>query len=71
MVSIGEKAKAIQALQTEMDSLRLESEALSEKQLDVYREFSATMTKLSNQQKALIVNISAIEETMSKILKEN
>lgn len=70
MVSISEKAKAIQVLQTELDSLMANAEMLSKMQIDLHTEFVEKMQTLNRSQVATIEKIIAVEETMSKLLKE-
>lgn len=71
MVSISEKAKAIQALQTELDALMSHAEMLSKMQMDLHTEFVEKMQIFNRSHVETIEKIIAVEETMSKLLKEN
>ena len=70
MVSISEKAKAIQALQNERDALMSHAEILSKMQMDLHTEFLKKMQTFNRSQVATLEKMIAVEEMINNIIKE-
>lgn len=69
MLQLSEKAEAIHALQTEINSLRVQSKEIYIQQIDLYQEYQQKMTRLSDSQTGLINRVIALEEMIAKIIE--
>jgi hypothetical protein len=67
MVEISDKAKAITALQTEIQKLMSESQAISDKQWAIHTKFERDMVELGHQQKLILEKVTRLEVSIFKI----
>ena len=70
MISISEKAKAIQALSEQLNEELAKADALNELTIKIQNEYIAKLTKISEEQKEIIEKTEALEETIKKLISE-
>ena len=70
VISISEKAKAIQALSEQLNEELAKADALNELTIKIQNEYIAKLTKISEEQKEIIEKTEALEETIKKLISE-
>ena len=70
MESLSDRGKAIAALVTEYDDLRIRSESLNERAEEVRKKFYDDMHDISTSHSGMLSKMVAIEEAIHKLLKQ-